>query len=61
MGEGLQNHDLCRDHIDQELGKGSRVYLYSRGSGENLAGVRYVYVCCQQGPGRESERSRTVF
>lgn len=61
MGEGLQNHDLCRDHIDQELGKGSRVYLYSRGSGENLAGVRYVYVCCQQGPGRESERSELCF
>ena len=44
MGEGLQNHDLCRDHRDRELGKRSRVYLYSRGSGENF-GWCQVCVC----------------
>ena len=47
MGEGLQNHDLCRDHIDQELGKGSRVYLYSRGSGGEGNGTPLQFSCLE--------------
>ena len=47
MGEGLQNHDLCRDHIDQELGKWSRVYLYSRGSGGECNGTPLQFSCLE--------------
>ena len=61
MGEGLQNHDLCRDHRDQELGKGSRVFLYSRGSRENF-GWYQVCVCVVSTGARKGElRLRTVF
>ena len=47
MGEGLQNHDLCQDHIDQELGKGSRVYLYSRGGGGEGNGTPLQFSCLE--------------